>query len=81
MFIPLILLTIESGDVIALRMLKVMSGGSEAIHETELMFSEKASAACEAIASLMAGASGDEIVHRYRQLVAMNATRLGNRDR
>jgi hypothetical protein len=80
MFIPLILLAIESGDVIALRMIRVMSGGSDAIHETELMFSEKANAACETIASLMAGASGDEIVHRYRQLVAINARRLGNRD-
>jgi hypothetical protein len=79
MFIPLILLAIESSDVIALRVMKVMSGGSEAVHETELMFSEKANAAFEAVASLMAGASGDEIVHRYRQLVAINATRLGNR--
>jgi hypothetical protein len=58
--------------------MKVMAGGSAAIHETELMFSEKANAAFEAIASLMTGASGDEIVQRYRQLVAMNATRLGN---
>jgi hypothetical protein len=40
---------------------------------------EKANAAFEAAASLMEGASGDEIVHRYRQLVATNARRLGNR--
>jgi hypothetical protein len=79
MFISLMLLAFESSDVVALRMLKVLAGGSDAIHEAELMFSEKANAAFEAVASLMAGASGDEIVHRYRQLVATNARRLGNR--
>jgi hypothetical protein len=80
MLIPLIMLAIESSDVMALRMVKVMSGGSDAIQEAELMFSEKADAGFETIANLMAGASGDEIVQRYRQLVAMNATRLGNRN-
>jgi hypothetical protein len=79
MFISLMLLAFESSDVVALRMLKVLAGGSAAIHEAELMFSEKANAAFEAAASLLAGASGDEIVHRYRQLVATNARRLGNR--
>jgi hypothetical protein len=43
------------------------------------MVSEKVDAAFEAALSLVAGASGDEIVHRYRQLVAVNAKRLGNR--
>jgi hypothetical protein len=79
MFVPLMLLAIESSDVVALRMMKVMSGGSDAIHEAELMLSEKANAAFETVTSLMAGASGDEIVHRYRQLVAINARRLANR--
>jgi hypothetical protein len=79
MFISLMLLGFESSNVVALRMLKVLAGGSDAIHEAALMFSEKANAAFEAAASLMAGASGDEIVHRYRQLVATNARRLGNR--
>src|SRR6202048_1454913 len=43
----------------------------------ELMVREKIDAAFEATASLMAGASGDEIVHRYRRHVAANAKRLG----
>jgi hypothetical protein len=34
------------------------------------MFSEKINAAFEATASLVAGASGNEIVHRYRPHVA-----------
>jgi hypothetical protein len=42
----------------------------------KLMVSEKIDAAFEAAARLMAGASGDEIVYRYRQRVAANAKRL-----
>jgi spore maturation protein SpmB len=77
MFIPVMLLAVESSGVVALRMMKLMSGGGDALHEAELMVSEKVDAALEAVANLMAGASGDEIVHRYRQLVALNAKRLG----
>jgi len=49
-----------------------MSRDSDTLHEAELMVGEKINAAFEATASLMAGASGDEIV-------AINAKRLGNR--
>ena len=66
--------------MVALRMMTLMSGGNDALHEVELMVSEKVDAAFEAAASLMGcAASGDEIVHRYRQLVAVNAKRLGDR--
>lgn len=76
--IPLMLLAVESSGVVALRTMKLVSGDGDAIHEAQLMFSEKIDAAFEAAASLMAGASADEIVHRYRQHVAVNAKRLGN---
>jgi hypothetical protein len=79
MFIPLMMLAIESSGVVALRMMKLMSGDSDTLRETHLMVSEKIDAAFEATSSLMAGASSDEIVHRYRQHVAVNARRLGNR--
>jgi len=74
---PLILLAAEANGVIALRMMKLMRGGRSARREAELMVSEKIRAAFEATASLMAGASGDDIVHRYRRHVAANAKRLG----
>ena len=74
---PLMLLAAEANTVIALRMMKLMRGGKSARREAELMVSEKIRAAFEATASLMAGASGDEIVHRYRRQVAANAKRLG----
>jgi hypothetical protein len=73
----LMLLAVEANDVIALRMMKLMRGGRSARREAELTVSEKIRAALEATAGLMAGASGDEIVRRYRRHVAANAKRLG----
>jgi hypothetical protein len=83
----LMMLALESNGVIALRMMKLMRGGRSAQREARLMVNEKVRAAIEASTSLAAGASGDEIVHRYRQHVAANAKRLsklgagGNRKR
>jgi hypothetical protein len=45
--------------------------------EAELRVGQKMHAAFEAPASLMAGASGNEIVRQYRRHVAANAKRLG----
>ena len=77
MFTSLMKLAVEANGVIALRMIKLTHGGRSALREAELMVSEKIRAAFKASASLMAGASGDEIVHQYRQHVARNAKRLG----
>ena len=76
MFNSLMMLAVEANGVIALRMMKLMRGGKRARREAERMVSEKIAAAMEASASLMAGASGDQIVHRYRRKVAANAKRL-----
>jgi hypothetical protein len=58
----LMLLAAEANGVVALRMMKLMRGGRSARREANLMVNEKISAAFEATASLVAGASGDEIV-------------------
>jgi len=76
MFHSLTMLAIDANRVIGLRLMKLMLGGRGARREAQLMVSEKIDAAVEASASLMAGASGDEIVHRYRRRVAANAKRL-----
>jgi len=81
MFNPLMLLAAEASGVITLRMMKLMLGGRSARREANVMVSEKIKAAIEATASLASGASGDEIVHRYRQHVAKNAKRLSGRSR
>ena len=76
MFTSLMMLAAEANGVVGLRMMKLMQGGNGARSEAERMVREKIDAAVEATASLMAGASGEKIVHRYRKRVAANAKRL-----
>ena len=76
MFHSLTMLAIDANRVVGLRVMKLMLGGKGARREAQLMVSEKIDAAFEASASLMAGASGDEIVRQYRRRVAANAKRL-----
>ncbi|WP_449384673.1 hypothetical protein [Bradyrhizobium sp. UFLA05-112] len=75
------MLALESNRVIGLRLAKLMRGGKGAQREAERMVSEKIQAAAKAGASLMAGASSDEIVRQYRKRVAANAKRLGRQQR
>ena len=56
------MLALESNRVIGPRLAKLMRGGKGARREAERMVSEKIQAAAKAGASLMAGASSDEIV-------------------
>ncbi|OAF11788.1 hypothetical protein AYJ54_07980 [Bradyrhizobium centrolobii] len=76
MFHSLMMLAIEANQVVGLRTMKLMRGGKRAQREAELMVREKIDAALDATARLMAGASGDAIVRRYRRRVAANAKRL-----
>ena len=76
MFNSLMMLAFEAIDVVALRTLTLMRGGTGGLQEAELMVREKIDAALEMTLSLMAGASANEIVRRYRQHVAGNAKRL-----
>jgi hypothetical protein len=75
------MLALESNRVIGLRLAKLMRGGKGAQREAERMVSEKIQAAAKAGASLMAGASSDEIVRQYRKRVKANAKRLGRQPR
>ncbi|ACK50243.1 conserved hypothetical protein; putative signal peptide [Methylocella silvestris BL2] len=69
-------LLIESNSVIGLRLLKLAMGGSSASDETSLMINEKIDAGFEAMSTLIAGGSFDEVIGRYREHVAANADRL-----
>jgi hypothetical protein len=75
------MLALESNRVIGLRLAKLMRGGKGAQREAKRMVREKIQAAAKARASLMAGASSDEIVRQYRKRVAANAKRLGRQQR
>jgi hypothetical protein len=77
MFNSRLMLAVEANGVVAPRMMKLMRGGRSARREARLMVSEKMDAAFKATARLMVGASGDEIIQRYRQRAAANTNRLG----
>jgi len=79
MLIPLMLLAVESGEVIALRTIKLMFGDEDAAREVSLMIGEKFDAAFRTTADLFSGVTGSEIIEGYRQQVAANADRLSNR--
>ena len=77
--VPLMLLALESSEVIALRTIKLMFGGEGAAREVNLMIGEKFDAAFQTTADLFGGVPGSEIIEGYRQQVAANADRLSNR--
>jgi hypothetical protein len=74
-FYSTMFLAFESGNVIGLRMMKIMSGGSGSHDEANLMVMEKM-AMFEASASLLTGGTACSVVDRYREHVAANAKRL-----
>ena len=76
MFVPLMLLALESSEVIALRTIKLMFGGDDAAREVNLMIGEKFGAAIQTTADLFSGVTRSEIIEGYRQQVAANADRL-----
>jgi hypothetical protein len=78
-FYSSMMLGLESGNVIGLRMLKLACGGGDALNEMHLMVGEKVNAAFESGTNLMGGASVHSVVDRYRQHVAANAERLAIR--
>jgi hypothetical protein len=75
-FYSTVFLALESGNVVGLRMMKMMSGGRGSHDEANLMVTEKVNALFEAGASLMSGGTASSVVDRYREHVAANAKRL-----
>ncbi|WP_070999135.1 hypothetical protein [Methylobacterium sp. C1] len=75
-FCAVFLLAIEAQKVIELRLVRIAWGGAEAQAEMMSMVGEKVVAAVEASNTLLAGGTYDQVVARYRQLVADNTRRL-----
>jgi hypothetical protein len=69
-------LTLESSEVIGLRIAKLAGGGIDAEHEAHLILSEKVGAVFELSARLATGATLIDVVDRFREQVAANARRL-----
>jgi hypothetical protein len=72
----LIMLGIESQQVICLRVAKLAAGGPQAALEAQLMVSEKILQGVSAGTKLMLGATPNSVVQGYRKKVRANAKRL-----
>ena len=74
---PALLLAVESGNVIDMRLRKVArSSPAEAHAEVSLMVTEKMAAAIKASVILMTGGTTAAVFSHYRDEVAANAVRL-----
>jgi len=71
-----ILLALESSEVIGLRVAKLAGGGLDAQHEAHLMVREKIDAVVEVGARLLCGATAVNVIDRLQEQVAANAERL-----
>jgi hypothetical protein len=70
------MLAFEACEVIHRRLAMFATADHDAQREANLMVSEKIDAMFEAGASMMAGATAESIIGRYREHVAANARRL-----
>jgi hypothetical protein len=72
----LMMLGIESQQVIWLRLMKLAAGGTAAHSEARLMLLEKVSAAQQAGERILRGDSANSVVRGYRRKVRANVRRL-----
>lgn len=75
----LTMLAIESQTVIALRLMKLSGGGTEAADEVRRMVSEKVSAGASAATTILTGGGLDKAIKNTRRHVRRNAKRLMRR--
>jgi len=83
MFFPFhaaMILAYESNRVIGLRLTKIAGGGFGAFDETQLMVSEKISAAAEAANTIMTGGTAAAVIALYQDHVTANIRRLSRRE-
>ena len=71
-----LLLALESSEVIGLRVAKLAGGGVDAQHGAHLIVSEKVDAVFDVSARLMSGATAINVINRFREQVAANVRRL-----
>jgi hypothetical protein len=70
------MLTVEAQRVIALRTVKLLSGGTNARAEANLMITEKISEAMAVATTLLRGGTGEAVVAQVRRRVRSNSRRL-----
>jgi hypothetical protein len=75
----LTMLAIESQTVVALRLMKLASGGTAASDEVQRMVSEKVSAGAAAATTILSGGGFDKAIKQTRRQVRSNFRRLSHR--
>jgi hypothetical protein len=73
---PALMLALEAGNVIDMRLWKISRGGMDGAAESLLMVKEKVEALFEAGSVLAGGGNSAEVIDMYRRHVAANALRL-----
>jgi hypothetical protein len=73
------MLSLEAQRVVALRMMKLVSGGTNAQAEASLMVTEKVSEAMAVAATLLRGGTGQVVIAQVRRRVRSNSRRLSRR--
>ena len=75
-WITVLLLGLESSEVVGLRVAKLARGGVHAQREADLLVNEKIIAVFDVGIRVLCGATSGQVIHRFRELVAANAKRL-----
>jgi hypothetical protein len=75
-WITVVMLALESSEVIGLRVEKLARGGVDAQTEAHLLVNEKIVALFDNSARLVCGATTSQVIDRFREQVAANALRL-----
>jgi hypothetical protein len=75
-WITVVMLALESSEVVGLRVAKLAQGGVDAQTEAHLLVNEKIFAAFDAGLSIVSGASAGHVIDRFREQVAANVLRL-----
>lgn len=73
------MLSLESQQVIGLRMMKLAMGGKNAQAEASRMVTEKVAESMAVAMTLMSGGSGHAVVAQVRKRVRSNSRRLSRR--
>jgi hypothetical protein len=75
-WITVVMLALESSEVIGLRVVKLAQGGVDAQTEAHLLVNEKIVAVFDASLRIVCGATTGHVIDRLREQVAANVLRL-----
>lgn len=75
-WITVVMLALESSEVIGLRVAKLAQGGADAQNEAHLLVNEKIIAVFDVSVRLVCGATTSQVIDRFREQVGANALRL-----